>query len=222
MAGERRMRSRFVYLMRHGEADPSGLLTSLGELQSRCAGDRLAAVPLAAIWHSPQLRAASTAAIVAAHQPGPAAVPVGVAAELDDYVPSDPDPVTLPPAYARFLAAQPAGGRAAGARLAAAAIGRFGCPPGPAPAPGQGEAGASSPEHVLLVTYSFQVGWFVRDALDAPAWRWLGLNAQNAALTIIRYQAGLPAALISFNDAGHLAGPLRWTGFPDALRPASG
>jgi hypothetical protein len=124
--------------------------------------------------------------------------------------------------YAQFLAAQPADARDAGARLAAAAIDRFGCPPGAAPAPGQDDAGESSAEHVLLVTHSFQVGWFVRDALDAPGWRWLGLNAQNAALTIIRYQAGLPAALLSFTDAGHLAGSLRWTGFPDALRPASG
>lgn len=168
------MRSRFVYLMRHGEADAAGLLTSRGELQSRLAGERLAAVPLAAIWHSPQIRAASTAAIVAAQQPGPVVVPGGVAAELDDYLPSDPDPATLPPAYARFLAAQPAGARDAGARLAAAAIGRFGCPPGAGPVPGHGGAGESSPEHVLLVTRSFQVGWFVRDAVDAPGWRWLG------------------------------------------------
>jgi hypothetical protein len=72
------------------------------------------------------------------------------------------------------------------------------------------------------VTHGFQVGWFVRDALDAPDWRWLGLNAQNAALTVIRYQAGRPAALVSFNDAAHLTEPLRWTGFPDDLRPASG
>jgi len=216
------MRSRFVYLMRHAEADTTGMLTSRGKLQSRLAGERLAAVPLAAIWHSPQIRAASTAAIVAAQQPGTVVVPGGIAAELDDYLPSDPDPATLPPAYAQFLAAQPADARDAGARLAAAAIGRFGCPPGAAPAPGQDGAGENTAEHVLLVTHSFQVGWFVRDALDAPGWRWLGLNAQNAALTIIRYQGGLPAALLSFNDAGHLTDPLRWTGFPDDLRPASG
>jgi broad specificity phosphatase PhoE len=34
--------------------------------------------------------------------------------------------------------------------------------------------------------------------------------------------AGLPPALISFNDAGHLTPELRWTGFPAAARPASG
>ena len=100
------MISRAAYLMRHGEADASGLLPGRGELQARLAGERLAAVPPAAIWHSPQARAIGTAA----QRPG--AVPVGMAAELDDYLPSDPDPDPLPPDYARFLAAQPAGGRA--------------------------------------------------------------------------------------------------------------
>jgi hypothetical protein len=32
----------------------------------------------------------------------------------------------------------------------------------------------------------------------------------------------MPAALVSFNDAAHLTRPLRWTGFPPAIRPASG
>jgi len=62
----------------------------------------------------------------------------------------------------------------------------------------------------------------VRAALGAPDWRWLGLNQQNCALTVIRYRAGVPPVLISFNDAAHLTGPLRWTGFPDGLRPLSG
>ena len=44
------------------------------------------------------------------------------------------------------------------------------------------------------------LGWFVRDALDAPVWRWLGLNLANAGLTIIRYQPGQPAKLAGFND----------------------
>ena len=33
---------------------------------------------------------------------------------------------------------------------------------------------------------------------------------------------GLPPALISFNDAGHLTPELRWNGFSAAVRPASG
>jgi probable phosphoglycerate mutase len=57
----------------------------------------------------------------------------------------------------------------------------------------------------------------VRDALDAPDARWLGLNAANCALTVIQYRPGVPPALISFNDTGHLPPDLRWTGFPPDL-----
>ncbi len=51
-------------------------------------------------------------------------------------------------------------------------------------------------------------------ALDAPKWRWIGLNHANAALTVIRYTPGKPAALLVHNDMGHLPAELRWTGFP--------
>jgi probable phosphoglycerate mutase len=44
----------------------------------------------------------------------------------------------------------------------------------------------------------------------------------NCAVSIIGYRPASPAALISFNDAGHLPPQLRWTGFPAAFRPASG
>jgi len=99
--------------------------------------------------------------------------------------------------------------RADGPKLAAAAIERF-ARPGDEP----------GDTHELIVTHNFFIGWFVSQALAAPPWRWLGLNQMNGALTIIAYQPGLPAGLISFNDAGHLPPELRWTGFPAAVRPA--
>jgi broad specificity phosphatase PhoE len=76
--------------------------------------------------------------------------------------------------------------------------------------------------HTLIVTHNFLIGWLVSQALAAPAWRWLGLNQMNCALTVIGYEAGLPPSLITFNDAGHLPPELRWTGFPPALHPPSG
>jgi hypothetical protein len=51
------------------------------------------------------------------------------------------------------------------------------------------------------VTHNFLIGWLVSQAMGAPPWRWLGLNQMNCALTVIAYQPGLPAGLISFNDA---------------------
>jgi probable phosphoglycerate mutase len=55
----------------------------------------------------------------------------------------------------------------------------------------------------LLVTHNFVIGWFVRHALDAPTWRWIGLNQANCGLTVIEWRAG-EARLASFNDVGHL------------------
>jgi probable phosphoglycerate mutase len=70
----------------------------------------------------------------------------------------------------------------------------------------------------LLITHNFQVAWFVRDALSAPAERWRGLNQCNAALTVIGYREGRPPAVVAFNEMSHLPEELRWTGFPEELR----
>ena len=201
------MASRFVYLMRHGEATDEGMLTTTGEHQSRLAGERLQDIPMAAIYHSPKRRAARTAEIIGEYAPD---VQVLASELLDDFIPSDPDPSELAAPYAKFVGAYSPDERARGARLARAATDRFAAP-----------AGSDQDTHELLITHNFLIGWFVRHALDAPDSRWLGLNQQNAALTVIRYWPEMPPALISFNDAAHLTKPLRWTGFPPAMRPAS-
>jgi serine/threonine-protein phosphatase PGAM5 len=205
------MASRFLYLMRHGEAAEDGELTARGEEQARLAGERLRSVPLTGIRHSPQSRAVRTAQIVASCVPG---VSPAASELLDDYIPSDPDLTELPASFGRLVSAYSPAERMAGARLARSAVERFGA--------AGASAGSGADEHELLVTHNFLIGWFVRDVLGAPDWRWLGLNQQNAALTVIMYRPEMPAALVSFNDASHLTRPLRWTGFPPAIRPASG
>ncbi|MFG3699729.1 histidine phosphatase family protein [Micromonospora sp. NPDC047620] len=42
----------------------------------------------------------------------------------------------------------------------------------------------------MVVTHTFLIAWFVRHALDAPERRWLGFNAHNGGLTVIRYRSG--------------------------------
>lgn len=205
--------TRFLYLVRHGVAEPhDGPLSGAGQEQARLTGRRLSAVPFAAIYHGPLPRAAQTAELIAACLPG---VPVSACDLAGDYLPSDPDPARLPPAAASFMASFtagfPAAERAEGPALAAAALERFARPGG-----GPGE------EYELVVTHNFLCGWLVSQAQNAPAWRWLGLNQMNCAVTIIAYRTGWPASLITFNDAGHLPPALRWTGFPPALKPASG
>jgi serine/threonine-protein phosphatase PGAM5 len=201
--------THFLYLVRHGEAVPhDGPLSPAGEQQAQLTGRRLKDVPLSAIHHGPLPRAAQTASLIAACIPG---VPVSASDLAGDYLPSDPDPGDVPPSYASFVAGFSAAERAQGPRLAAAAIDRF-----TQARPGDGDS------HELIVTHNLLIGWLVSQALAAPSWRWLGLNLMNCALSVIAYRAGLPPALISFNDAGHLTRELRWSGFPAAARPASG
>ncbi len=201
--------TRFLYLVRHGAADPhDGPLSEAGKEQARLTGQRLKDVPFSAIYYGPLPRAAQTAGLIAASLP---AVPVSACDLAGDYLPSVPVPDDLPPGYASFVAGFSAAERADGPRLAAAALERF--------ARAGGDRGDT---YELVVTHNFLIGWLVSQALGAPPWRWLGLNQMNCAVTVIAYLPGLPAGLISFNDAGHLPPRLRWTGFPAAVRPVSG
>jgi serine/threonine-protein phosphatase PGAM5 len=201
--------THFLYLVRHGEADPhDGPLSQAGKEQARLTGQRLSQLPFSAISHGPLPRAAQTADLIAACLPG---VPVSACDLAGDYLPSDPDPAGLPSSLASFVSGFSAAERAEGPALAAAALERF------------ARAGSGPGDtYELVVTHNFLIGWLVSQALDAPRWRWLGLNQMNCAVTVIAYLAGLPASLITFNDAGHLPPALRWTGFPAAVRPAHG
>src|SRR4051794_20695933 len=55
-----------------------------------------------------------------------------------------------------------------GPELARQALARFAVP-------------AERETHELVITHSFLIGWFVRDALGAPPERWMGINTGNAA-----------------------------------------
>jgi broad specificity phosphatase PhoE len=200
--------THFLYLVRHGQADPhDGPLNAAGERQARLTGQPLKDVPFSGIYHGPLPRTAQTADLIAASLPG---VPVSACDLAGDYVPSAPDPSSLPPSFARFLAGFSPAELTDGPRLAAAALDRFGQP-----------GSVQGDTYELIVTHNLLIGWFVSQALGAPPWRWMGLNQMNCALSVIAYIAGLPSALLSFNDAGHRPADLRWTGFPAAaVRPA--
>ncbi|MCT2586453.1 histidine phosphatase family protein [Actinophytocola gossypii] len=195
------MATRHVYAVRHGAADPFGELTDVGRRQSELLGERLAGLPIDAVWHSPLPRAAACARIVGEHLPSTA---VREAAELIDHVPFVPD--DPPPAWAGFFDGYDAEEAASGARGAEALIARFARP-------------ADTETHEVLITHAYPVAWLVRHALDAPAVRWLGLSCGNTALTAIEYRAGLAPTLLSYNDMGHLPAELRWTGFGPGARP---
>jgi broad specificity phosphatase PhoE len=179
--------ARWVYLARHGDA-PNGSLSAAGQRQAALLTARLAGIPFATITHSPETRAVQTAAGLPGAQPSPLA---------GDYVPYAPDPV--PPAFQAFFDGCSAEELREGPELAREALARFAVP-------------AEQETHELIITHSFLIAWFVRDALGAPPERWLGLNAANAALTVIRYDAARGPALVQFNDLTHLPPELHWTG----------
>ena len=195
------MPTRHLYIARHGAADPFGELTDVGANQSDLLGERLADLPIGTVWHSPLPRAARCAQIVGARLPGPE---VREAAELIDHVPHVPTDV--PAEWAGFFDGYDSGEAATGARTAGSLIARF--------------AGPSEVEtHEVLITHAYPVAWLVRDALDAPPVRWLGLNCGNAALTVIEYRDAIAPTLLTYNDMGHLPPDLRWTGFGAGTRP---
>ncbi|MFJ8754059.1 histidine phosphatase family protein [Streptomyces sp. NPDC102441] len=204
--------TRFLYIARHGEASPDETeLTERGRRQAVLLGERLRDVPFSAVHHGPLPRAAQTARLVHEQLGTGAGIPLQVSEPAGDYVPYLPRREELPEESADrllgFVEQFPEAERSRGPGLAGAARERF-------TGPVEGE----EPRHELVVTHAFLAAWLVRDALDAPAWRWLGLNHANAALTVIRYTPGRPAALVMVNDMGHLPADLRWTGFPPELR----
>ncbi|MEU9734316.1 histidine phosphatase family protein [Streptomyces sp. NPDC048002] len=203
-----RTAARYLYLTRHGEASPdeSGL-SEAGRQQAVLLGQRLGRVPLTAVHHGPLARAEETARLIGDQLDG---VPLRRSAAAGDYLPHVPSRDELPPQAAddwlEFLGRFTGEEREQGPDLAAAALTEF-----------TGPVDGDETHHELLVTHNFLVGWLVRAALDAPNWRWLGINHANAALTVIRYTPDRPPALLLFNDTAHLPNKLRWTGFPGEL-----
>jgi len=185
-----------LYLVRHGEQDPAsqhavnGGLSRLGREQADRVGRRLRTVPFSSVHHSPLKRAAQTAEIVAGHLPQ---VPRHACEFVADRTPV-PSPAQLgqyPRRWHDWLNGVPDDERDEDAKALQAAVEHIGV------------AGDTN-RHELLITHNFVIGWFVRHVLDAPQWRWIGLNQANCAITIVQWDTDRPPTLVSFNDTGHL------------------
>ena len=181
------MASTLLYLVRHAEQahppagdEPDGGISALGEQQAHRLGRRLANVPFDVVRHSPLRRAVQTAQILASYLPG---IPVNCSELLRDRtpIPSASQAGMVPLQYRPFLGNIPAAERDTGAAHLTAAV-----------------------EQLAIVDAGDR-----HELLVAPAWRWMGLNQFNCALTIIEIQPHLPPMLITFNDTGHLPLDLR-------------
>ncbi|HEX6198346.1 MAG TPA: histidine phosphatase family protein [Jiangellaceae bacterium] len=185
-----------LYLVRHGEQDPAsghapdGGLSQQGREQADRLARRLRTVPFAAIHHSPLARATQTADIVAAYLPRVSRHSCDLVADRTP-VPSAGQRDQYPGRLLAWLDGVPDDERDEDASTLQAAVDHFGVT-------------GDNDRHELLITHNFVIGWFVRHALDAPLWRWIGLNQANCAITIVQWDSDRPPILVSFNDTGHL------------------
>lgn len=194
--------SRHIYLVRHGEqldaehGLPDGPLSPRGVRQATSIAERLSGVPFDGAWTSPLERAQETARIMTERMPAIHPEPTAL---LMDCVPSGP-PAELPRAFEAFFGGVSELDIEAGEAQMADAAAEWLTP-------------SRDERHELLITHNFVIGWFVRHVLDAPNWRWLGINQANCGLTVIHTRPAKPPVLLTHNDLGHLPPELR-TGLP--------
>jgi probable phosphoglycerate mutase len=197
--------SRYLYLVRHGEQVdaefglPEGPLSDRGRTQASLVADRLSRVTFDATYTSPMQRAIETAEVMTERLGLGAASP---SALLMDCIPSGQSP-DMPASFESFFGGVSEETIQAGEAQMADAVAEW-------------FARSIDDRHELLVTHNFVIAWFVREALGAAAWRWIGLNQAHAGLTIIRVRTAKPPVLISHNDVGHLP-PDILTGLPEPL-----
>lgn len=195
--------AHYLYLVRHGEQQdaeyglPDGPLSARGTRQATAIAERLGGVPFTSAWHSPLQRAEETAKIMTRRMPALDSQPTAL---LMDCIPSGPTP-DMPSAFESFFGSVTHAEIDAGQAQMADAVDEFLAP-------------AREDRHELLITHNFVIAWFVREVLDAPNWRWLGINQANCGLTIIRVRSAKPPVLVTHNDLGHLPVELR-TGMPE-------
>ena len=150
-----------------------GGLSQLGREQADRLGQRLRAVPFSAIHHSPLARAAQTADVIAGHLPKVPRHACGFTADRTP-VPSAGQRDRYPGRWLAWLDGVPRDERDEDATALEAAVGHFGT---------TGDHERSE----LLITHNFVIGSVVRHVLDAPLWRWIGLNQANCAITMVRW-----------------------------------
>lgn len=195
--------THYIYLVRHGEHQDAeyglsdGPLSPRGRRQASLLADRLSGIAFDGVWHSPLMRAAQTASAVAERMPSASPEP---SALLFDCVPTgmtDETPAVFEPFFGSFTEAEVDAGRAQMSDAVSEFLVR-----------------KSGEVHELIITHNFVIGWFVREVLQAPEWRWMTLNQAHCGLTVLSQKQGRPWTLVSHNDLAHLPVELR-TGLPE-------
>ena len=183
--------------MRHAEQAPGEAevddpgLSTLGRAQAAQLGRRFADESLDAVLHSPQRRARETALAVANCLKDSVVEQSDLLRDVTP-VPGDGERDSYPSWLRDALRQVPEGEQDPGGDHLSRAMHHF------------GQVHEQQARSLLLVTHACVVAWFVRHALDAPAWRWAGLQPANASVTVVQFSAARPAMLLAFNDVAHL------------------
>jgi len=184
-----------LHLVRHGEQDrdepgAEGGLSPLGREQADRLGRRLTGVDYSRIHHSPLARAVQTTDVLAHHLPTVARHPCDLVTDRTP-VPSAGRRGEYPERWLSWLDGVPDEERDEDAAALRGAVENLGV-----------TGGVDRCE--LVVTHGFVIGWFVAQVLQAPEWRWIGLDSANCGLTVLTWESGRPPVVVAFNDTGHL------------------
>lgn len=194
------MTTTTLYLVRHGEAergeaesgeanDPS--VTSHGLLQARSAGRALRSSAATLVLHGSKRRSVESAQALASSLDNADNAVTQSSDLFEDRTPIPENWSDVPEQYRSFLRSVPAGEADHGARRLTEAVHEM-------------SRLESNDRTIVAVTHNFVIGWFVRSVLDAPWWRWIGLDQANGAITAIRWSHDRAPMLLSFNECGHL------------------
>lgn len=181
-----------LYLVRHGEAengeatDPA--LTAHGLLQAASAGRALGATGADVVLHGTRRRSIESAQKIASTLD---TASTEYSDLFEDRTPIPENWSDVPARYHSFLRSVSGAEADLGARQLTHAVQQL----------SQLE---SADRTIVAVSHNFVIGWFVRAVLDAPWWRWIGLNQANGAITAIRWSHDREPVLLSFNERGHL------------------
>ncbi len=181
-----------LYLIRHGAADghdgDDPGLSDAGRAQAHRAAAALGDLGVDTVLHGSRRRAAETARIIADACAG---TRPAHSDWFEDRTPVPEDWASVPARYHEFLRSVPVDEADPGATALSAAV---------AAMSSVGERDRT----IIAVTHNFVIGWIVRNVLDAPWWRWIGLNQVNGAITVVRWSHDQGGRLVRFNDQGHL------------------
>jgi serine/threonine-protein phosphatase PGAM5 len=192
--------TRTIYLVRHGQYQhmqpmrglpflPSERrdlgLTPVGIRQAILTAERLAELPVTAIYASTMPRAAQTAALIGHQLPH---IPLRSTRFLWECVPG------LPAApFARRYRRYPPEILADGLARAERAFQRFFI------------TARKTDKNAVLISHANLIRYFVCRVMDAPPDRWAALEMAPGAITTIAIQSNGAMRLVAHNDAGHLA-----------------